>query len=399
MNPQQRMLAAGLFVVAWGTNVSTPLILRYQDRLGLSDLGAVGIFTVYVGGILLSLLFAGRLSDRFGRRPIVLPFAVASGLASLVLIVGRTSLLWLFAGRFLLGLVSGAVLSVGTAWLTELSTAQPSGPQHARLAAKLTTLIYLGFGFGPITSAIYDRFGPHPLIIPYLIHIGATFLVLVGLVRLSETKPADPTVSLRPQLGLPAAHRRDFLTTLVPAAVWVFGFPSVSFALFPLILRDAVGGTNDVLVAGVTGSITAFAVLLSGRVTRRAGSPRRALTYAMWVGITGYILGTVGFITDLWQLIPIAAICLGSASGTLLNAGLAITESIADETNRGALNATYYLSAYLGMAMPVVITFLARATNLRVALTVVTVVAIAVAAKLTVTGNRSNDLEPSMVGS
>ncbi len=395
MNRQQRILAAGLFVVAWGTNVSTPLILRYQDRLGLSDTGAVGIFTVYVGGILFSLLFAGRVSDRLGRKPLVLPFVSISAVASLVLIVGRNSLAWLFSGRFLLGLASGAVLSVGTAWLTELSS-DPGGSKHGELAAKLTTLIYLGFGFGPLTSALYDRLAPAPLVVPYLIHVVASIVVLGGLVTLGETKSADPTVSLRPQLGVPSTHRRDFLTILAPSAVWVFGFPSVGFALFPLILRDAVGASNDVLVAGFTGTLTALAVLLSGRLTRRAGTARRALRYAMGVGILGYVLGSLAFVTDLWQLIPLAAICLGSASGSLLNAGLSLTERMADETNRGAMNATFYLCAYAGMAMPVLITLIAQASNLRVALGVVTATALIVVSYVSFTESRAS--APGLVG-
>ncbi len=208
MNRQQKILAAGLFVVAWGTNVSTPLILRYQDRLGLSDLGATGIFTVYVGGILVSLLFAGRLSDRFGRRPLILPFTAASAVASIVLIFGRDSLALLFAGRLLLGAVSGAVLSVGTAWLTELNSKPLDNRDRLHIAGVTTVMVYIGFGFGPITSALYERVGPSPLIVPYVLHAGATALVLLGMWNLPETKSPDRAVSLRPQLGVPASARR-----------------------------------------------------------------------------------------------------------------------------------------------------------------------------------------------
>ncbi len=391
MNRQQRILAAGLFVVAWGTNVSTPLILVYQDRLGLSDLGAVGIFTVYVGGILVSLLFAGRLSDRYGRRPLILPFTAASAVASLILILGRDSLLLLFAGRLLLGAVSGAVLSVGTAWLTELAAAPLDNRDRLHLAGITTVMVYIGFGFGPITSAIYERLGPSPLVVPYLAHASATALVLVGIARLPETKPADPTVALRPQLGIPAPARSTFLTVLAPAAIWVFGFPSTSFALFPVILRDAVGGANDVLVAGITGTTTALAALLSRPLLRRAATSTAGLQVAMWVGTFGYVLGTTAFVTNRWQLIPIAAVALGAASGTLLTAGLAITESVAEPSNRGSLNATFYFATYLGMAMPVVITFIARGTSLNIALGLVTAAATVVALQLTI---RSHQPEP-----
>ncbi len=128
-----------------------------------------------------------------------------------------------------------------------------------------------------------------------------------------------------------------------------------------MILRDAIGGSNDVLVAGITGTTTALAALLSRPLLKRAATSTAGLKIGMWVGVVGYVLGTTAFVTDIWQLIPIAAIALGAASGTILTAGLAITESIADPSNRGALNATFYFAAYVGMAMPVVITFIARA--------------------------------------
>ncbi len=380
MNNEQRVLAAGLFVVAYGTNVSTPLILRYQDRLNLSDTGAVGIFTIYVIGILFSLLFAGRMSDRWGRRSIVLPFTALSAFASIILIFGRDSLGLLLLGRLLLGAVSGAVLSVGSAWMSELgeaatNTLAEKTAERLRLASLTTIMIYVGFGVGPLTSAVYDRLGPEPLIVPFAFHAVVTLAVLARMMAMPETKPADPAVSLRPQVGVPAAARGEFLGILAPAGVWVFGFPSTSFALFPVILREAIGGGNDVLVAGVTGTATAVAALLSRPILRRVQDARRALVVAMAIGVGGYALGTVAFVTEIWQLVPIAAVLMGAASGTLLTGGLALTDAIADPSNRGALSATFYFAAYLGMAMPVIITLLARISSVTVALTLITMLA------------------------
>lgn len=380
MSGDQRVLAAGLFVVAWGTNISTPLILRYQDRLALSDTGAVGIFSVYVVGILLALLFAGRVSDRVGRRRVVVPFTIASSLGSLVLMLGRDSLPTLFAGRFLLGAVSGSMLSVGTAWIVELGDRDGDigGDRQLRLASITTTVIYLGFGFGPITSALYDRFGSEPLVVPYLVHAGITLVIAAVLVGLEETKEPDPDVSLRPRLTLPHRHRSEFVRVVLPSAIWVFGFPSVSFALLPLILRDSIG-SFDVLIAGVIGTLTAFAVFLSRPILDRVRDARAALPVALWVGVGGYTLGLVAFVTGAWYLAPIAAVALGAASGTLMSGGLAITEELADDSNRGALTATFYLVAYCGMTMPLIITALSQIVTTTIALAAVTVAAAFVA--------------------
>ena len=385
----QRRLAAALFVVAWGTNVSTPLILRYQDRLGLTNTGAVGIFVIYVAGILLALLFAGRLSDRFGRRAVAVPSTALSACGSLILVFGRDSLATLFVGRFLLGAVSGAMLSVGTAWLSEvahqrivlLRNAEASATEQGvaatarlKLAGITTIVMYLGFGFGPITSALWDRFLPSPLIGPYVLHAAACAAVIVAMWTIAETKARDSTVSLRPQVGVPAPVRREFFGTLAPAAVWAFGFPSVSFALFPVILRDSIGGA-DVLLAGANGTLTAVVVLLSRPILDRVGDARRALPVAIWMGVAGYLIGIISFTTGAWWLVPFAAILMGSASGVIMSGGLAITEELSDETNRGAMSATFYLTAYAGMTMPIVITLIGGLTSTTIGLGVVTAVA------------------------
>lgn len=387
MSNDQRRLAAALFAVAWGTNISTPLILRYQDRQDLSDSAAVAIFSVYVGGILLALLFAGRLSDRFGRRPIVLPFTLLSGVGSLLMIAGRDEFAYLLAGRFLLGLVSGATISVGTAWMNELVTpsesdqandATTASADRLRLAGVVTLLLYLGFGFGPITSALSDRWLPHPLVSPYFVHAAACAISAAVVWPAPETKSCDPDVALRPSIGVPAGARREFLSRLAPSSVWVFGFPSVSFALFPVILRDAIGG-SDVLVAGVSGSVTAVAALAARPIVRRSATANQALLIGMVIGVGGYVVGVVAFTTGAWWLVPGAAVALGAASGVLLNAGLAITEGLADDEQRGTLSATYYLLAYSGMAMPLLLTGVSSLTTTTTALVSVTIVATVVA--------------------
>ena len=74
-------LAAALGVVAYGTNVSTPLLVLYRDRLDLGDSATMAIFTVYVAGIMGSLVLAGPISDRLGRRRVLLPFMFISAAA------------------------------------------------------------------------------------------------------------------------------------------------------------------------------------------------------------------------------------------------------------------------------------------------------------------------------
>lgn len=360
-------MAAAVFLVSWGTNTSTPFLIRYQERLDLGDSATMAIFTVYVVGIIGTLPLAGPVSDRFGRRAVVIPFTVVSALSSLVLVLGRDEFLFLLLGRFLLGVVSGAVLGVSAAWLQELM-----GPGREERAAVLSTLItFGGFGFGPPISAAFDSLLPHPLVLPFVVHAVATVAVLPTLIAVPETtdpstRPARVTVDL----GVPAAARPLFWRIVVPAAVWVFAFPSTSFALFPVILSDAIPDA-EVWVAAISGVVTAWAGLLA-RPILTVIRPRVALVAGMAMGATGYLLGTIAFATDAWPLLMPAAAFLGCAAGTITAGALGVLASIADPMSRGALNSTFYLLAYPSMAMPIAITGLGAGIGLTAALIVAT---------------------------
>lgn len=369
-----------MFLVSWGTNVSTPFLIRYQERLDLGDSATMLIFTVYVVGIIGTLPLAGPVSDRFGRRAVVIPFTLVSALSSLVLVLGRDEFAFLLLGRFLLGVVSGAVLGVSAAWLQELL-----GPGGAQRAAVMSTLItFGGFGVGPPISALFDSLLPHPLVLPFVLHAVATLAVLPALLSVPETTdPATRPSRVAIDLGVPPAARPLFWRIVVPAAVWVFAFPSTSFALFPVILSDAIPDA-EVWVAAISGVVTAWAGMLA-RPLLRLVRPRVALILGMSMGGTGYLLGTIAFATDVWPLLMPAAALLGCAAGTITAGALGVLASIADPSTRGALNSTFYLLAYPSMAMPIAITGLGSLVGLTAALVVATAtVAVVVAIQLVV---------------
>ncbi len=360
------VLAAGLFVVAYGTNVSTPFLVLYRDRLDLTSSQTMAIFVVYVAGILLTLLFAGPASDRFGRRPVVLPMIVLSAGASLVMILGRNSFELLLLGRLLLGVVSGGVLGVGSAWLLELM-----GPGSELRAAVTTTLVtFGGFGIGPPVSAIFEAFVPYPLIVPYVVHSVVTVFVAAGVATVPETRSPNPAARLRVSLGVPAASRPQFLAVIVPAAIWVFCFPSTAFALFPVLISDSLDG-GEVAVAAGAGMLTAWAGMFARPLVGRVGSAG-ALPLGMTSGLLGYGLGWIAFTTGAWPVLLVASTLLGLGAGTLTAGVLGLLGTMEAGDKRGALTSTFYLLAYPGMAMPLLITALASISSLSIALGVVT---------------------------
>ena len=369
--PHHRLALSAIFLTAYATNVSTPFLVSYRDRLDLGPTETQTIFVVYVAGILTTLLVAGPAGDRFGRKPMTVPFVALAAVASLLIILGRNSYPLLLVGRCLLGVSVGAVLAVGTAWVQELL-----GPgSQVRAAVWTTVATYVGFGFGPAISAALAAIAPSPLVTPFFLHIGLTAVLMPFLLRIPETRPESPTrPSLRPNLGIPRNDRTIFWLTVVPAAIWVFAFPSTSFALFPVMLSPAMGG-NVIQVAGAAAALTAWSGIVARPILNRHG-PTPTLISGMALGFTGYVLGTTAFWTGGWPLVLPAAMALGAASGCITAGCLALLGAIAEDHRRGALSSTFYLFAYPSMSMPVIVTSLASVSSDRTALLTITAAAL-----------------------
>jgi MFS family permease len=288
-------LGIALFAVAYGTNVSTPLLLIYDREMGLSTLTVAALFAVYPLGLAPALIYSGPASDVLGRRPIVVPGLVLSAVASIIMILGHDSVPLLFIGRFLLGAVSGLVFVVASAWMRELISDRPLW------AARMTGLVlYIGFGMGPLVAGALGEWVRWPLTLPYLVHIALVILGGLVIAKAPETVTRSQERKIRPNLGIPTGARRTFIRVIAPTALCVFGFPSLALGLFPVLLRPAMGSVA-IFVTGVIGMLAMFAIIPAQALVVRWG-PVRAAPMGATSGTIGCAIGTAAFATGAWPL-------------------------------------------------------------------------------------------------
>ncbi len=361
----RRSLAVALFAVAFGTNVATPLLLIYEPRLGLSSWTVTAVFATYPIGLAPALAYAGPASDVLGRRRVVVPGLALSGVASLVMMAGRSDVVFLFVGRFLLGAVSGLVFVVASAWMQELGVRDGTDPiWTARL---LGLVMYAGFGLGPLVGGALGQWSAAPLVAPYLVHIATVVAGLVMIRGVPETVVPEAR-PIRPNLGIPAGAGRPFWRVVVPTALGVFGLPSLAFGLFPVILRPEMG---DVAVFA-TGLIFVLAMALifpAQAWVGRVGADRSAPA-GLALGTLGAGFGLAAVATGWWGLLFPGSIVMGAASGLSMTAGLVFVDRLADQRQRGALTGAFYAAAYAGMTTPVVASTFARAIGYEAVLVV-----------------------------
>jgi hypothetical protein len=283
----------------------------------------------------------------------MIPGLLLSGLASAIMLAGADHLALLFVGRFVLGAASGIALVVASAWMQEIDRSNPLWT--ARL---LGVVIYGGFGAGPLVGGIIGQWGPGRLVTPYLVHLTLVVAALSVMRRAPETVTRAVGRRVRPNLGIPSESRGMFWRVVAPTALGVFGLPSLTFGLFPVLLRPAMASVA-VLVTGIVFVIAMGSIVPAQAWVGRVG-PYRAAPLGLILGTIGCGLGLLAFATDAWPILFPASIIMGTASGLSMTSGLRFVDQITSAHSRGALTGAFYAVAYAGMTMPVVVSTISR---------------------------------------
>ncbi|MEI4270378.1 MFS transporter [Klenkia sp. LSe6-5] len=351
---QRRRLLLALFATAVSTQAPSPLLLRYTDTLDLGALTLTLFFAAYAVGLVPSLLLAGPLSDRDGRRRVVVGGVLAALACTLVLVaadVGGVG--FLVVGRIAQGLASGAVFTVGTVWLRELSGGDDAAaPGRVRRAAAVASAaMAAGFAAGPLVAGVLVQWGPDPQLVSLL---PAAALLLAGLVGLRGVP--ETVTGRRPgrlALGVPRVARRAFWAYLLPVGLTVYTYAVLSLTVFPLLVAGAGFGAVFALV-GVSALLVQGSAALVTPLATRLG-PVRAGPLAAALAAAGCGLGYLAVQPGGWPWVLPACLLIGLGEGLGMTSGVAVCDRVAPPDRRGALLSAFYLPVYAGFVVPTVL--------------------------------------------
>ncbi|CAM3370564.1 MFS transporter [Dermacoccus barathri] len=344
-----------MFTVAWGGNQFTPLLGLYRDIDALST-GAVDLLLgAYVLGIMPALLLGGPASDRWGRRPLMLPAPILAIIASVLLAVGSGSPAVFFVGRIFSGLALGLAMVVGGSWIKELSSPPfDAGADAAAGARRASISLTAGFALGAATAAALAQFAPLPAELCYLLHLVITAASYVLLTRAPETHAAQKMPGrFLDDLRVPAAGHRRFLFVVLPMAPWVFGCAGCAYAVLPAVMGDRTGSFG-IAFSGLLCLVALGCGLFIQQVGKRFDdvSSARAIIIALTMTLPGLgIAALAARLVSPW-LALVAAAVLGLAYGMLLVSGLQEVQRIAGPEDLAGLTAVYYSITYLGFFVP-----------------------------------------------
>jgi MFS family permease len=367
------IVALALFVLLLDGNLPTPLYAVYREEFGFSGTTLTLVFAAYTIALIPSLLVFGQLSDRVGRRPVIVGGLAVAALG-LVLLAIAHSTAELFVARAVQGLALGAAVGTVPAALVEL---QPSGDYgRAALAAVLGQSG--GSAAGPLVAGALAQWAPAPKQLCYFVGVGATVAVAIGVLLIREPHQADGEWRLQ-KPSVPAPIRTSFVRAGVTcAAAWAVG--ALFLSVVPSYASKLLETSDLALLGAISATMLAVACAAQALCLRSGMTPRRAQALGLALLTAGIAALILAFPLHTLVLVLAAAVLAGSGLGLSYFGSQTEINQLAPDERRGEVTAAFITCVYTGVSVTVIATGLlsdAISLSTAVAITGATVAAVA----------------------
>jgi DHA1 family tetracycline resistance protein-like MFS transporter len=313
-----------LLIDVTGFGVIIPVMPKLiGDLLGTND---VSIASTYGGWLtfayaFMQFLFApilGNLSDKYGRRPVLLFSLFGFGI-DYIFLSFAPSIWWLFVGRIIAG-ITGASFTTASAYIADISTPENRAQNFGMIGAAFG----LGFILGPMIGGLLGEFGAR---IPFFVAAGLALTNwLYGYFVLPESlskenrrgfewRRANPLGSLMQLKKYPGVGELVISLVLIYIAAhavqsnWSF-FNIEKFQWTPKMIGISLGLVG-LLVGGVQGGLV------------RVINPKIGNEKSVYFGLGLYALGLLlfAFASESWMMfVFLIPYCLGGICGPALQA-------------------------------------------------------------------------------
>ncbi|WP_240040632.1 TCR/Tet family MFS transporter [Pseudocnuella soli] len=318
-----RFIFFTLLIDVTGLGLIIPVIPKLIEQLTGGNVSASsqwGGWLTFAYAIM-QFIFApvlGNLSDKYGRRPILLASLLGFGVDYLFVAFAPT-IAWLFVGRLVAG-VTGASFTTASAYIADISTPQNRAQNFGLIGAAFG----LGFIIGPVVGGLLGSYGTR---VPFLVAAALCLLnALYGYFILPESLPKD--------------QRRPFewrRANPLGSLMHLKKYPGISGLIGSLILIYIAGhaiqsnwtfftiekfGWTERLIGISLGAFGLLIALVQGGLIRFV-QPRLGNDRSVFVGLAMYTIGLVlfAFASQSWMLFAfMVPYCLGGIAGPALQA-------------------------------------------------------------------------------
>ncbi len=341
-NKQLSSIFLIVFIDLLGFSLILPLLPYYAETFGATPFITGLLVAVYAAAQLIGAPLLGRLSDRLGRRPVLL-VSIAGNFIGFIILAMANSLWILFFARILAGLTGGNI-SVAQAYISDVTDQS----NRAKGLGLIGAAFGLGFIIGPALGGILSQWG---FAVPALLAAALSFINLLLVWRwlpesLTPEKRAQLSIQARPSFS-PKLLFQTLRLPIVGPLLHTRFFYGLAFTLlttiFPLYaqLRFDLDSTSTGYVLAYVGILSTITQgFLIGRLTKRFSENNLIFwaTFILVFAMLGWALAP-----DITSLLVVMAPV--SIAGGVLNT--VINSALSKSVTPGEVGGTLGLSSSL----------------------------------------------------
>lgn len=303
-------------ITGWGIIIPViPKLIQELIHDDVSEAAKIGGWIAFAYAIT-QFIFApiiGNLSDKFGRRPIILISLFAFGL-DYILLALAPNITWLFIGRIIAG-ISGASITTASAYIADVSTPENRAKNFGMIGAAFG----LGFIIGPVIGGLLGQFGSR---VPfYAAAVLCMLNFLYGYFILPESLPEHNRREFNLKRANPIGAFMNLrkYPQLIGLVISIFLLYTASHAVHSNWGYYTIYKFNwDERMIGLSlGAIGLLVGLVQGLLIRWV-NPRLGNEKSVYIGMALYTFGMLLFAlaTESWMLfVFLIPYCLGGIAG------------------------------------------------------------------------------------
>jgi DHA1 family tetracycline resistance protein-like MFS transporter len=355
--PQKRQAALGfifatLLIDVMGFGIIIPVIPKLIQHLTNASISDASRYALYLTAAYATMQFIfapliGNLSDKYGRRPILLSSLLGFGVDYLFSAFAPT-IGWLFIGRVVAG-VTGASFTTASAYIADISTPEKRAANFGLVGVAFG----VGFIIGPIIGGVLGNYNVHyPFIAAAcLALLNATYgyFILPESLSMEHRRPLDlkranPFTSVlqlkkyKSVIGLAVSIFLIYFAAQAVQTAWTF-YTIYKFQWTPAMIGYSLGVVG-LLVAFVQGGLIRIII------------PKFGQERSIWVGLIFYAVGLMlfAFASKGWMMFAfLVPYCLGGIAGPAIQGYMSTGVPANEQGNlQGGLTGLMSLSTVLG---------------------------------------------------
>jgi MFS family permease len=341
--------AAFLVMMAFNT-VPTPLYALYAQRDDFPTIIVTVVFAAYSIGVMIALYLVGHISDRVGRRRMILSAVVLETVSAVLFLVWSTTP-GLIVARLVAGFGIGMLTAAATAHLADLRRITHPAATVGFAATIAGVANMGGLALGPLIGGAFAEWATAPLVTPFVVFLAALVAIGFAYAFVPETvaKPTGPSAYRPQRVRVPAESRATYWAAGIGAfaAFAITGlFGSIAPTFLALMLHEP-----DRLLAGVV-AFSVFGAAAAAQVVFARMAARPQLVLGVSAMVTGLlVLGAADVFVSAAAFL-IGGVIAGAGVGLVFRGALATAGALAVEGNRSEVTSGIFLLAFAGMTIP-----------------------------------------------